>query len=123
MLIRKAEQSISRLLILRASLLLAKRGFHGLSLFFVGLLGYALGAGLFVTAVLKPFFPAQTGLWIGPGIFDFGFHEPGRYGDPVHEILGWAYIPVALLLGSFFVWLTTVILRKWLRRSRPPATA
>jgi len=117
LLIRHASRSISPVLILRATLELAKRGVEGFVLFLGALIGYALGGGLVVTAILKPIFPRQTGLWIGPGVFNFGIHEP-RYADPVHEVLGWWYIPVALSLGCFFVWLTTYGIRRFLRRSK-----
>lgn len=117
LLIRSASRSISPLLILRATLRLAKRGMEGIVLFVGALLGYALGGGLALTAILKPIFPSQTGLWVGPGVFDFGIHEP-RYSYPVHEVLGWWYIPVALCLGCFFLWLTTYGIRQFLGRSK-----
>ena len=112
LLIQRASRSISPVLILRATIALAKRGVEGFVLFLGTLFGYALGGGLLLTAILKPIFPRQTGLWIGPGVFDFGIHEP-RYADPVHEVLGWWYIPLALGLGCFFVWLTTYGIRRF----------
>ena len=117
LLIRNASRSISPLLILRSTLQLAKRGTEGIVLFMGALFGYALGGGLVLTGVLKPIFPRQTGLWVGPGVFDFGIHEP-RYSDPVREVLGWWYIPAALCLGCFFLWLTTYGIRWFLRRSK-----
>ena len=116
-LMRRASASFSPLLILRATLELAKKGVEGFAVFLGVIIGYALGAGLLLTAALKPIFPRQTGLWIGPGVFDFGIHEP-RYTYPVHEVLGWWYIPVAFWVGSFFVWLTTYGIRRFLRRSK-----
>jgi hypothetical protein len=116
-LIQRAGRSVSPWLILRATLELAKRGIEGFAVFLAVLTGYALGGGLVLTAILKPIFPHNTGLWIGPGVFNFGFHVPG-FADPVHEVLGWWYIPAAFWLGSFFVWLTTYGIRKFLRRSK-----
>lgn len=115
LLIRHASRSISPVLMLRATLELARRSIEGFVLFLGALIGYALGGGLVVTAVLKPVFPRQVGLWIGPGVFNFGLHEP-LYSDPVHEVLGWWYVPVALCLGCFFLWLTTHGIRWFLRR-------
>ena len=119
-LIQRASRSISPLLILRATLELAKRGMEGFAVFLGVISGYALGGGLVLTAILKPIFPRNTGLWIGPGVFNFGFHVPS-FADPVHEVLGWWYIPAAFWLGSFFVWLTTYGIRKFLRRSKQRA--
>jgi len=119
-LIQRASRSVSPLLILRATLELGKRGAQGFAVFFGVIIGYALGGGLVLTAILKPIFPRQTGLWIGPGVFDFGVHFPSP-ADPVHEVLGWWYIPVAFWLGAFFVWLTTYGIRRFLRRSRQHA--
>ena len=118
-LIRHASRSISPVLILRATLQLAKRGLEGMALFLGAVFGYGAGGALWLTAILKPIFPRQTGLWVGPGVFDFGIHEL-RYGDPVHEVLGWWFIPVAICLGSFLVWLTTYGIRRYLRRPRHP---
>jgi hypothetical protein len=117
LLIRHASRSISPVLILRATLELAKRSIEGFVLLLGALIGYALAGGLVVTAVLKPIFRRQVGLWIGPGVFNFGFHEP-LYSDPVHEVLGWWYVPVALCLGCFFLWLTTHGIRWFLKRSK-----
>ncbi|HLJ75503.1 MAG TPA: DUF1700 domain-containing protein [Thermoanaerobaculia bacterium] len=114
-LIRKATGSISPVVILKATLQLATRGLEGLAIFLGAIFGYGAGIGFLITAILKPFFPRETGLWVGPGVFDFGIHTPARYGDSVHEVLGWSYIPVALVLGLIFLVVTTMLIRKWLR--------
>lgn len=119
LLIRQASRSISPVLILRATLALAKRGIEGMVLLVGALLGYGLGGGLLLTAILKPFFPRRIGLWIGPGVINFGFHWP-LHSDPVQEVLGWWYIPLAFCLGYFFLWLTTYGFRWSLRRSKQP---
>jgi len=116
-LVRRASRGFSPILILRVTLALAKRGAEGFALFLGTLVGYGMGGGLVLTAILKPIFPRNVGLWIGPGVFDFGFHVP-RYSDPVHEVLGQWYIPVALGVGYFFIWLTMYGIRWYLRRSR-----
>jgi CubicO group peptidase (beta-lactamase class C family) len=117
LLIRQASRSISPVLILRATLALAKRGIEGMVLLLGALLGYGLGGGLLLTAILKPIFPRRIGLWIGPGVINFGFHWP-LHSDPVHEVFGWWYIPLAFCLGYFFLWLTTYGFRWFLRRSK-----
>jgi hypothetical protein len=117
LLMRRARRSFSPVAILRATLALAKRGIEGFVLFLGTVVGYAMGGALLLTAILKPIFPRNVGLWMGPGVFDFGLHVP-RYSDPVHEVLGRWYIPVALVLGYFFIWLTTCGIRWYLRRSK-----
>jgi hypothetical protein len=116
-LMRRARRSFSPVLILRVTLALARRGAEGFALFLGTLVGYTMGGGLVLTAILKPFFPRNVGLWIGPGVFDFGFRVPLHSG-PVHEVLGQWYIPVALGAGYLFIWLTTSGIRWYLRRSR-----
>jgi hypothetical protein len=116
-LIRHASHSFSPVLILRATVELAKRGIEGFALLLSALLGYAMGGGLVLTAILKPIFPRQTGLWVGPGVFDFGLHEPPPV-YPAHEVLGWRYIPIALSFGWLFLWMTTMGVRWFLRRSK-----
>ena len=110
-IIRRATRSISPITILRATLHLARRGVEGTVLFFFALFGYAVGIGLVITALLKSFFPRETGLWVGPHTFDFGFRTPAQ--TAAHEIAGWLYIPAALLIGGFFLWFTTYGMR-WL---------
>lgn len=116
-LMQRASASFSPLLILRATLELTKRGVQGLAVFLGVFTGYLIGGTFLLTAALKPIFPRQTGLWIGPGVFDFGIHEP-HYAGQVHEVLGWWYIPVAFWLGSLFLLLTTFWVRRFLRHSK-----
>jgi hypothetical protein len=119
-LMRRASRSFSPLLILRVTLALARRGVEGLALFFGTVLGYSMGVGLVVTALLKPIFPRNVGLWIGNKVLDFGFRAPSNT-IPEHEVLGPWYVPIALALGYFFIWLTTYGIRWYLRRSRQRA--
>lgn len=111
---------------LRSVFGLARTSTIGAGCFLLALIGYVSGAALVVTALLKPFFPEQMGLWVGPGVFNFGFHEPGRFGggvgivlltgSPAHEVLGRWYIPVTCVLGAFLIWGTTNLLRRLAKR-------
>lgn len=116
--VRRAVRSISPFRILHATLHLARRGVEGIVLFFVAIIGYAGGFGFIVTALLKSFYPRETGLWVGPHSFDFGFHTPSAFDPSAHEALGWLYIPVALALGGLFLWLTTYSMRWMLSKMR-----
>ena len=116
---------------------LAKISAVGFLCFVLAVLGYGSGAAMMLSALIKPIFPAQTGLWVGPGVFNFGYHPLNASGDPaggiglfmltrggasVHELLGWWYIPVALLLGAFLIWSTTKILKTVVRKARAERT-
>jgi len=116
--VRRAVVSISPLRILHATLHLARRGVEGVILFLVAMFGYASGIGLILSALLKSFYPRETGLWVGPHIFDFGFHTSAAFDPTAHEVLGWLYIPIALALGGLFLWLTTHSMRWLLSKMR-----
>jgi uncharacterized membrane protein len=120
LLIRHASRGFSPLLILRATLALAQRGIEGFLLFLGTVVGYGMGASLALTALLKPIFPRNVGLWIGPRSVNFGFHVPVP-SDSVHEVFGQSYILVALVLAYFFFFVTTVGIRWYLRKSRQRA--
>ena len=125
--VERASQSRTPWSMLQSLFWLAKRGAIGGACFVVALIGYGSGASLVVTALLKPFFPNQIGLWVGPGVLHFGFHNAAwRVGggvglvlvtsQPAHEVLGRWYIPVTCALGALFIWGTTKVLRKLVKR-------
>lgn len=119
MLIRQASRSISPLVLLRGALRLATKGVFGILVFFLGMFGYLIGGGLVLTALLKPIFPANTGMWLIDGhLVAFGtqFFAPQT---PAHEVLGLLnYILLGLSLGSLILLLTTFTIRNSLRLSR-----
>ncbi len=91
-LIRQASRSLSPLVLLRGALRLATKGFFGMLVLFVGIFGYLMGGGLVLTALLKPIFPANTGMWFRDGrMVGFGTQFPHIY-PPAHEVLGIWYI-------------------------------
>jgi len=104
---------------LRGALRLATKGVFGILVFFVGLLGYAMGGGLVLTAFIKPILPANTGVWFdGSGHFMSSgvlFPPPG---SQEHEVLGFWFIPIALTVGSFLLLFTTYAIRRSLRLSQ-----
>ena len=112
-----AKEYRDGLLISRASRLSSK-GIAGIAVFFVGLFGYAIGGGLVITALLKPIFPANTGLWMLDGhVVSSGvlFPPPAA---PAHEVLGMSYILIALVAGSLTLLSTTWAIRVFLGLSR-----
>ena len=117
MLIREASRSYSPLTLLRGALRLATRGLSGIFVFFAGMIGYAVGGGFVLSAMLKPVFPGNTGVWVHDGqLVDFGTHFPAPPG--AHEVLGNWYIVVSLILGSLLLLGTMYLIRATLRLSK-----
>lgn len=112
-----ARAGFSPALIIRATIRLATRTVIGFLAFLAGVIGYAFGAAFIVCAVLKPFFPADVGLWISSHDLVLGAETPGPHG---HELLGWWIVPYGIGLGLAFILGTTVLLR-WMLRFVPSA--
>ena len=114
LLVQRARLSISPLVILRAALRWATTGVVGFMVFVIALVGYAAGVGFLLLALIKPFFPANTGFWVGPDQFSFSFRMGATMtnpASPVHEVLGWWLIPVCLTIGSLSLVLTTKLIQ------------
>ncbi len=117
-LIRQASRSISPVKLMRGALRLATKGVSGVIVFFVGIIGYCIGGGLVLSGMLKPIFPAQTGVWFRDGhMISSGtqFYPPP---PPAHEVLGIWYIPLMLTAGSLTLLATTFMIRASLRVSQ-----
>jgi hypothetical protein len=118
LLIRNASRSISPLKLMRGALRLATKGVFGVFVFFVGLFGYAMGGGMALSGMIKPIFPAHTGMWIRDGrLVAFGTQFP-HLGPPAHEVLGLWYVPIMLTAGSLTLLLTSFLIRTALRTSQ-----
>ena len=118
LLIRQASRSISPVKLLRATLKLATKGVSGVVVFFLAIFGYAIGAGLVLTALVKPLLPANTGVWFtGDHFASSGVLFPPP-APPAHEVLGIWYIPIALIIGSLILLFTTWAIRTSLRISQ-----
>jgi uncharacterized membrane protein len=118
LLIRTASRSISPLKLMRGALRLATKGVFGVIVFFVGVFGYAMGGGMVLSGMIKPIFPAHTGMWIQDGhMIAFGTQFPRIY-PPAHEVLGMWYIPLMLTAGSLTLLATTLAIRTSLRISQ-----
>ena len=115
-LVRRASASISPWLMLRAAFAWAMTGVHGMGVFFTALVGYTLGFAFALLALAKFVFPEATGLWVGDGVFHFGFPPP--VGQEAREVLGTWFQPVAVGLAALFLTLTTVVMRALMPRFR-----
>lgn len=118
-MLARAAHSNAPLLLLKAAFGWALVGIRGFLVAIVLFTGYSMSIACFAVGVLKSFLPAQIGLWLGPGVFTFGFEVPQ---PGVHEVLGWWAIPVGILLGLLFYVLTTRLAR-WFFRSRAKTLA
>ena len=121
LLVQKARHSLSPLPILHATLRWATTGVEGFIVFVIAISGYLMGGAFLLLALIKPFLPRYTGLWVGPGEFAFSVRMGGTMtnpASPVHEVLGWWLIPVCLVLGSLSLAGTTKLIQILLRRFR-----
>jgi hypothetical protein len=81
--------------------------------FLLALLGYTVSASLYLTALLRPFFPHNVGLFVSEqGINLARFPGP----PPGVEMLGPYYIPFAVVAGYLFTFATTLAIRAVVRR-------
>jgi len=118
LLIRQASRSISPLVLLRATLRLATKGFTGIVVFFCSVVGYSFGVGFVIVAFAKMFFPTHAGAWVqdgrlvAAGAFVYG------YPTQAHEVLGMWIVPLGLILGSLILLFTTWAIRTSLRISQ-----
>jgi uncharacterized membrane protein len=120
-LVQRAQHSISPLVILRAALRWATTGVEGFVVFVIALIGYFGGVAFLLLALIKPFFPENTGFWVGPDQFSFSFRVGATMtnpASPVHEVMGWWLIPVCLTIGSLSLVLTTKLLQFLMGRFR-----
>jgi uncharacterized membrane protein len=86
LLVQRARTSISPVVILRAALRWATTGVEGFFIFMIALVGYAAGVAFLLLALIKPFLPAYTGLWVGPGEFAFSVRMGGTMTNPAAPV-------------------------------------
>ena len=105
-MVEKVEADRSPWRILTAAYRLASLSVGAFTLFCVSLIGYALGAGLVVVAILKPFAPHAVGLWVRGKGADLDF-SLGWTNHPIGpELMGWWLIPFGLVAGAVVLLLT-----------------
>lgn len=78
-------------------------------------MGYAMGVGGVATALLKPIFPNNVGLWVHDGI-TLGAQFPAPPG--VAPLGGYWIIPIFLGLGIGILVMTHLFARRWIGRIR-----
>ncbi len=122
-LLAQAAHSTAPSVLVRAALRSAAHGVLGFLTALVVFIGYTLSLGFTVVAIMKPFAPETTGLWVGNGNFFFG-SLVGPHAQGTREVLGYWTIPVAGLLALLSFILTTRLARWFFRlrleRTRAP---
>jgi uncharacterized membrane protein len=91
-------------------------GFVGALALFIG---YSLGAAMLLVILLKPIFPANTGLWVRGGVpISFGVLFPAPTDATLVES-AWIYI-LAVVAGLAVLVLTHLAARRWIAWLRRP---
>lgn len=120
-LLARAEVSRSPVRILKSLWRWASLSVAGFFVLLGSIVGYSLGAALILCAMLKPFFPRTTGLWLFPAGGDSTISlRLGVTGSPLNgrELLGWWIVPIGLAGGSGLLILTTQFALWCVRRYR-----
>jgi hypothetical protein len=142
-MLRRAEKSRSPWVLLRSTLRWATTGGAGMVAVFVTLLGYGCAAVCYLSALLKPLFPARIGLWLQPGhtltlgywdgrwsaseVYGISVRPPSAFvlgtlgptEGPIRELLGPWLLPVGLLSGALLAVATTLVVRGFIRAFGP----
>ncbi len=114
-LMARASVSAAPAALLSATFQWALTGLRGFLAFLALLLGYSLGLGFLVCALLKPFLWNHIGLWLDPPAFSLGYISPDWHG--ARELLGWWIIPIGYSVGPLLlIWTTRLV--QWLLRRR-----
>jgi uncharacterized membrane protein len=112
LLLKRPSWKISPITVLRTALRWTVAGVQGYLVFLVALIGYMFAASLYLTALLKPFFPDNVGMYVSDkGINLASF--PVQHG---HDIMGNYYVAFAVLMGYLFTFGTTLLIRLLVRR-------
>jgi uncharacterized membrane protein len=115
LILRRSSWRISPVTILRTSARWTVAGVQGYAIFLVAVIGYLMALSFYLTALLKPLFPRNVGVFVGDQgltLAHFPFPPAG------HEVLGPYYIPAAIVIGYLFTLGTTLLIRFLARRGR-----
>jgi uncharacterized membrane protein len=113
LLLNKSAWKISPWKMLRTLFRWTLTGVQGYIVFVIALLGYTMAACLYLTALLKPLFPHNVGLFVSEHAINLARFPTQPSGV---EMLGPYYIPVAVFVGYLFTLVTTLAIRFVVRR-------
>ncbi len=115
-LLSRAAHGSGPLDLIRAACRWSLRGLMGFATAALVFYGYLTGLAFLVVALVKPFLPAKTGLFVGHGLFLYGI-DPGSWSE--RELLGYWIIPISIAI-SLFCFVLTTRLARWIIRRRKP---
>jgi uncharacterized membrane protein len=108
----RSAHSWSALVLMRTAVRWALSGAQGFSIFMVALIGYGLAASFYISAILKPIFPKNIGIFAYDTTFNIGFdNAPQR-----HDISGPYFTLYAMIAGFLLVFATSSALRAMMRK-------
>jgi hypothetical protein len=113
LLLKGAAWRISPWKVLRTLFRWTLTGIQGYLAFVLASIGYTLAAAFYITALLKPLFPHNVGLFVSGSQINLTRFPIPPSGT---EVLGTYYIPIAVFLGYLFTFATTLAIRFVIRR-------
>lgn len=115
MILKRSSWRISPVAILRTCARWTVAGVQGYVVFLAAAVGYLFAATFCLTALLKPIFPHNVGLFVSNHSIELTRFPVPPHG---HEILGSYYIPLALLIGYLSAVATNALIRYVIHRGR-----
>jgi len=77
---------------------------------------YLLSFSLAIIGILRPFFPKDIGLFVKGGSFEGLGYIKNVSSDPqIKELLGYAFVPMAIILGLLIFFVATRLLKKTIK--------
>lgn len=111
-MLARSSRSWSAWVLMRTAARWALSGVQGFSIFLVAVIGYSVGASLYISAMLKPIFPDNVGIFVGGGHFSIGLDSSPR----AHDISGPYFTLYAMVIGFACILGTTLALRAMMRK-------
>jgi uncharacterized membrane protein len=111
-LLKHSSWNLSPVTVLRTLLRWTLAGVQGYLVFLVAMIGYVFAACFYITALLKPFFPHNIGMYVNDSGINLA-NFPVQHG---HDVMGNYYIPFAVFTGYLFTFGTTLLIRILVRR-------
>ena len=113
LLLSRSAWSISPWKLVRTLFRWTLTGIQGYIVFVLAVVGYTVAIFFYVTALLKPLFPHNVGVFVSEHCINLA-HFPTQPSGV--EMLGPYYIPVAVFVGYLFTLVTTLAIRFVVRR-------